>query len=86
MLHNIITPAQLNSVGFILRRLEITNSERKTDIACRIDELYLEIDREGLDCVFSTFFTNCERFLDLPRKCEVIAVINRMRKIGFEIT
>jgi hypothetical protein len=31
--------------------------------------------------VFSSFFTTTERFLDLPRKQELKAVINRMRKI-----
>ena len=27
-------------------------------------------------------FTTCERFLDLPRKQELMALVNRMRKIN----
>lgn len=53
------------------------------DIDAQIDLLYEKIGREGLDCVFSSYFTAMGRFLDLPRKCELKAVINRMRKIHF---
>ena len=53
------------------------------DLDVQIDALYEKIDREGLDCVFSSYFTSMGRFLDLPRKCELKAVINRMRKISF---
>ena len=53
------------------------------DLDGQIDALYKKIDREGLDCVFSSYFTTTGRFLDLPRKCELKAVINRMRKIDF---
>lgn len=53
------------------------------DLEAQIDALYERIDKEGLDCVFSSYFTTTGRFLDLPRKCELKAVINRMRKIQF---
>ena len=43
--------------------------------------MYLKIEKEGLDFLYSAFFTTCERFLDLPRKAEIMAVINRMRMI-----
>ncbi|MEA4831237.1 MAG: ABC-ATPase domain-containing protein [Oscillospiraceae bacterium] len=85
MLHNIVTPAQLNAVGFILRQLELTNRDYKINIDERMDQMYEQIEKEGLDCVFSSFFTTCERFLDLPRKCELLAVINRMRGVKFVI-
>lgn len=80
-LHDIITPRQLFALGFMLRYLEISNDQSVIDIKKRVDELYRKIDEEGLDFVYSSFFTTCERFLDLPRKSELIAVINRMRKI-----
>lgn len=83
MLHNIVTNAQLNAAAFMLRKLEITNNERKIDIDRRIDELFAEIEKDGLESVFSNFLTTCGRFLDLPRKCELKAIINRMRKISF---
>jgi len=82
-LHHIKSTAQLTALGFILRKLEVTNNENIIDLEKLIDFLYDEIEREGLDCVFSSFFTTCERFLDLPRKYELLAVISRMRKIAF---
>lgn len=85
MLHNIVTTEQLNAIGFMLRQLEITNNKSQIDIEKQIDELYERISDEGLDCVFSSYFTTCERFLDLPRKYELLAVINRMRNINFYI-
>ena len=80
-LHDIITKRQLDSLGFMLRYLELHNNERKINIDAQIDNLYGLIEKEGLDTVFSSFFTTTERFLDLPRKQELKAVINRMRKI-----
>ena len=83
-LHNIVSKRQLDALGYMLRMLEITNADRKIDIVKKVDELYGKIEKDGLDSVFSSFFTTTERFLDLPRKQELKAVINRMRKIRFE--
>lgn len=80
-LHNIITNKQVNTLGFMLRYLEITNTHLEIDIEKRIDELYENIQKESLDLIWSNYFTECERFLDLPRKCELMAVINRMKNI-----
>ncbi len=83
-LHDIATTAQLDALGFILRQLEITNSESRINLDKRIHEMYEKIEKEGLDCVFSSYFTTCERFLDLPRRFELLAVINRMRRVEFQ--
>lgn len=80
-LHDIVSPRQLDTLGFMLRRLEISNSDMKIDIQRKINALYKKIDEEGLDFLYSSFFTTCERFLDLPRKTELAALINRMRKV-----
>ncbi len=81
-LHDIISPRQLDALGFILRYLEVTNNDRKIDIEKKICALYEQIEKDGLDFIYSSFFTTCERFLDLPRKQELVALINRMRKIN----
>jgi hypothetical protein len=39
--------------------------------------------KNGVDTVFSTFFPSCERWLELPRRNEIHAVINRMRHLKF---
>ncbi len=81
-LHDIVSKRQLDALGYMLRRLEISNKDSVIDLDARIDELYAEIERHGLDTVFSSFFTTTERFLDLPRKCELKAVVNRMRRVN----
>lgn len=82
-LHDIVTKGQLDALGYFLRFLEISNREETIDLKRRIDELYGKLEREGLDCVFSSYFTATGRFLDLPRKLELMALISRMRKIHF---
>ena len=64
------------------RWLEVSNNDRKIDIERKINDLYARIEEEGIDFLYSSFFTTCERFLDLPRKQELMALINRMRKIN----
>lgn len=82
-IHDIVSKRQLDAIGYMLRYLEIHSVEHKIDIAAKIDDLYTEIEKEGLDTVFSSFFTTTERFLDLPRKQELLAAINRMRRISY---
>ena len=82
-LHDIVCAGQLYALGFILRKLMITQSPEAeyVDVNSAIDQLYETIYKDGLDTVWSGFFNNCERFLALPRKCELKAVINRMRGV-----
>ena len=78
-LHNIVSNGQKDALGFMLRYLEITNTDVSIDIKNKVDELYSLIERDGVDTVYSPFFTDCERILDLPRKHELLALISRMR-------
>ena len=80
--HDIVSPRQLDTLGFMLRYLELTNADRKIDIDKKINDMYKRIDEEGIDFLYSTFFTTCKRFLDLTRKQELTALINRMRRIN----
>ncbi len=80
-LHDIVSKRQLDALGYMLRWMEVRNNDRKIDPDRIIDTLYDTIEAEGMDTVFSSFFTTTERFLDLPRKCELKAVVNRMRLI-----
>ncbi len=81
-LRDIITERQLNALGFMLRYLEISNKDSEIKISERIDELYSKLKSEGLDVIYSGYFTDMGRFLELPRKIELMAVINRMRGIN----
>ena len=80
-LHDIVSPRQLDALGFMLRQLMIETSGSIVDLPTRIRELYDRIDREGLDSVYTAFFTTCQRFLDLPRPQELLALIYRMRHL-----
>ena len=50
-----------------------------TDILAKVNELFAKIETEGLNVVDSGFFTTMERFMEMPRRFELLAAINRMR-------
>ncbi len=89
-LHNIVCPAQLHGLGYILRTLmsenaadSLFNGGKLLDIDEKIDGLYQKIAENGLDCVYSTMFTETKRFFALPRREEVKAAVARMRRTEF---
>ncbi len=89
--HNLISNEQRTAIGFMLRLLEtreggglFTEAAKETvDIACKVDELYKEIEENDIDMVYSGNFPGCDRFLAYPRKVDFMAVLNRMRHINF---
>ncbi len=48
-------------------------------LADEVDRLLEEIGEAGLESAFSPFFTECGRWMELPRKYEMLAVLARMR-------
>lgn len=61
---------------------KIENGEKETKqihTEEEVDKLLEDIKEEGLESAYSTFFTECGRFMDLPRKYEILAVLSRMR-------
>ena len=44
-----------------------------------VERLLEETGREGLEAAYSPFFTECSRWMDMPRKYEILAVMSRMR-------
>lgn len=47
-----------------------------------VERLLQEVEREGLESVYSPFFTECSRWMDLPRKYEILSVLSRMKLDG----
>lgn len=80
-MHDIVNTRQLDALGFMLRLLEISNNDSEIDLEQKFDALFARIEAEGLDTVYSSYFTTCGRFLDLPRRMELSALINRMREV-----
>lgn len=56
---------------------------QKIDIAAAVERLFSQIEAEGLNTVDTGFFTSMQRFMDMPRRFEVLAAINRMRHISW---
>lgn len=82
MLHGIISHSQLNALAYMLRFMEVKASEEIINIEEAVSTIYREIEAKGLDSVFPCIFLT-ERWLELPRKIELMAAINRMRNIKF---
>ena len=72
---------ELEELAFAMRGLERGRADNILDIEAKIRELYAKIEAEGLDIVDTGFFTGMNRFLDLPRPCELRAAICRMRLV-----
>ena len=82
-LYQVLTDGQRQAIGFILRYLMIREKESVFSLSERLDTLLEQLEREGLDIIYSSYFTACGRFFDLPRKQDVIAVVNRMRRLTY---
>ncbi|MDR0445445.1 MAG: ABC-ATPase domain-containing protein [Oscillospiraceae bacterium] len=85
-LFDIASEAQICALAFMLRRLEREESEQKFDLHERLDAMYEELEREGVELLYTSFFTTCKRFLELPRRLELMAIVNRMRRVSFDAT
>jgi len=83
MLHNVTSQSQLNAIGFIIRLLELENNDITMKIEDKIQNLLNRINDDNLELIFTSFFTTCDRWLEMPRINEVMAVVNRMRMIKF---
>lgn len=80
---NDISYAQLSGIAFILRALVLAMRNREISLIPLIDEIYDGIENDGVDSLYSPFFKDCARFIELPRRCEVFATVNRMRNVRF---
>jgi len=83
MIHNIADQAQLTAIGFIIRKLMLGCKRSNMNIEYEVRKLLRELESEELDSIHSTFFSECGRWLEVPREFEVLAVVNRMRRISF---
>ncbi len=45
-----------------------------------VERVLAEIEEAGLESAYSPFFTECSRWMDMPRKYEMLAVLSRMRQ------
>lgn len=65
---------------FSFEKLEEKELQAKwIDVEKEVADLLEEVMEDGLESGYSPFFTECGRWMDLPRKYEVLAVLHRMR-------
>jgi hypothetical protein len=80
-------PAKVNQLEMLaraMRGLAHTTAEFEIDISAKVNQLYDQILRDGFDVIDTGFFVTMNRFLDLPRKIELHAAINRMRHVTWK--
>ena len=82
-LQQLMTDGQRQAVGFLLRYLMIREKEEVFSLSERLETLMLQLEKEGLDAIYSSYFTSCGRFFDLPRMQDIIAVVYRMRQLTY---
>ena len=85
-IQNILCQEQRTALGFMIRLLEIRQNTAKVSLTTAVEQLLAEISQDGLDTVYSGFFPECDRFLAMPRVCDLHAVINRMRRLTYTKT
>ena len=85
MIHNIIDYPQLVAIAYIIRKLMISKEDRTISIHEKVEELLHSLEITELDSIYTGFFPKCDRWLTLPRKYEILAVIYRMRRIQFHL-
>lgn len=78
-IHNITNFSQLTAIGLLIRKIENETKDRQLNLKEVVENYIEKLEKNELDDIYSTYFTNCQRWLELPRKFEVLAVLHRMR-------
>ncbi len=81
--YQLLTDGQRQAAAFILRDLMIREREAHFSLSARLDEILARLEADGLDSVYSTYFTECGRFFELPRKQDIAAAVARMRHVTY---
>lgn len=80
-IHNIASFSQLTTIGLLIRKIENSTNDKIINISQAVDSYIELLESSDLDDIYSTYFTKCQRWLELPRKYEVLAIIHRMRNL-----
>ena len=79
----LLTDEQKTAAAFVLRTLSVSAKEETASLSERLDALYEKLEQEGIDQLYTSVFPEMGRFLTLPRKQDVLAVVNRMRSTQY---
>ena len=82
-IQNVICQEQRTAMGFMLRLIENRQNEACVDIKAQVKILYEELEEKGLDAVYSGNFPECDRFMAMPRRIDLLALVSRMRRVSY---
>ena len=80
-IHNIAGFSQLTAIGLLIRKIGNSINVSENNIRELVEKHIEQLEKGKLDDIYSSYFTSCGRWLELPRKYELLAVIHRMRYI-----
>lgn len=83
--HGAVNCNELEMLALAMRGLNSLANGYDIDIAGSIKKLYEQIEKEGINIIDTGFFTNINRFFDLPREIDLRAAINRMRCVTWAV-
>lgn len=72
---------QCTAVAFMIRYMQLYNNNNIIDLDICIEECIEFVEKNGLEYIFNSSFIDVDRWLEMPRKHEIYAVINRMRNV-----
>jgi len=70
---------ELEAMALAMRKLKSTQTQQDIDMCAEVENLYDKLGEVGLNLIDTGFFTEMDRFMDMPRPFEVLAAIRRMR-------
>lgn len=83
-LKGICDKSQITAIGLLIRCLTNQEDSQYIDIRRSIEEVWEQMESKGIDTIFSTQFGKVSRFFALPRKQELMAVIDRFCYTEYE--
>jgi hypothetical protein len=75
-----LSKAQILAIAFIIREIIKSNMSETIDLQSAINKVFSEINDKGMDTIYSNFFY-VDRWIELPRKIDILSVIYRMKNI-----
>ena len=70
---------ELEAMALAMRNLKSAQNQQDVDMCAEVENLYAKIEESSLNLVDTGFFTEMDRFMDMPRPFEVLAAMRRMR-------
>jgi len=81
LMRNMDKGDELERLALAMRGINRNAQAHEIDVHICVQELYNQIEQEGINLVDTGFFTSMHHFLDLPREFELLAAISRMRNV-----